>query len=198
VAEIKLRQGWLYKSGSGAGPSVRLLKAHPTWYYSDARFYANAIMAHYTATDAGTAKTMAQRRMRPRAPDDHVTSWHITIDQQGVIWQMVPVTKGAWHCASERRVECRDGAMRQVNRCAVGIELEGHGDVFTEAQVQAACEVWRVLVRVLDIPQERAMLQHSAFSDNRRDPGPVWMREHAQVVLDYAFLGIDDYCQRPA
>lgn len=77
---------------------------------------------------------------------------------------------------------------RLPNACAIGIELEGYGQVFPEPQVVAACRVWRALVNAYGIPRELAMLEHSRFDPERRaDPGPIWMAGHAGRVLVHAF-----------
>lgn len=147
-------------------------------------------MAHYTATDPGTADAMAKRRARERTADDRAASWHITICADGRIVQMVPFRRVAWHCArgTLRDVD-RSLPRTSINQAAIGIELEGHGRKFPDAQVQAAMRVWRALVRAYGIPRELAMLEHSRFDPKRRsDPGPVWMARHAGEVLDAAYL----------
>lgn len=157
-----------------------------------------AIVAHYTATAPGTAESMLRRRMRPYpeyvAAEQKAhrvargkTSWHVTIEADGEIFQAVEFTRMAYHAGSStaRKVP---GLNLRANHCAIGIELVGHGDAFTPAQVAAAKRVWRALVRRYGIAREHAMIAHSALDPTRRrDPGELWMQTHAPGVLDFAF-----------
>lgn len=179
-------EGWLY------GPNVKRVPAHPSWYYdslSTMNSLPLAIVAHYTATAPGTARSMARRRKRARAREDRAASWHVTVASNGVIWQMVPFTAGAWHAGS-RTARPIPGTGMKANRCSIGVELEGHGVIFPDAQVEAAKGLWRALVHKYSIPQALAMVEHSKLDPTRRrDPGPIWMRDVAPEVLDYAFRG---------
>ena len=171
--------GWLY------GDGVLRLAADPSWFGDDMPAGPLAIVAHYTATLPGTAITMATRRIVRRRANDRAASWHVTIAADGTIIQMISFAAQAWHCA--RGIVPVNGGTRP-NACAIGIELEGHGQIFPERQVEAACRVWRALVNAYDISRALAMLAHSRFDPERRsDPGPVWMNEHAAHVLNYAF-----------
>lgn len=181
TGELRVSDGWLF------GYGVQHLPAHASWYGSGMPLGPRAIVAHYTATAPGAAVSMASRRMVARGRTDRQASWHITIATTGDVIQMVPLDRRAWHCASGL-VRLGAGSALRPNACAIGIELEGLGDVFPATQVAAAQRVWRALVRAYGIPRELAMLEHSALDPARRsDPGPVWMREHAPGVLDRAF-----------
>jgi N-acetyl-anhydromuramyl-L-alanine amidase AmpD len=176
---LQVVHGWLH------GEGVQCVPADPSWFGEDMPYGPRAIVAHYTATAPGTALTMAKRRIVPRLNDDRAVSWHVTIGADGTIIQMVSFESQAWHCATG--IVPFHGGMRP-NKCAVGIELEGHGTEFPDPQVQAACRVWRALVDAYDIPRELAMLEHARLDPGRRsDPGPIWMGEHATRVLDHAF-----------
>jgi hypothetical protein len=170
-------------SGSGVDPIL----AHPSWYSGPMPDGPLAIAVHYTATRPGTARSLHERRLKRRVPVvQRNTSWHITIAADGAVYQMVPLDHMARHC--ER------GAIagQRPNACSIGIELEGHGDVFPEAQVAAACRVWRVLVREYSIPRSLAMIGHSDLDpEHRSDPGPVWTSEHAARVLEHAFAEVN-------
>ncbi|ACY18210.1 N-acetylmuramoyl-L-alanine amidase [Haliangium ochraceum] len=178
---LEMAGGWL------SGPGVVHLRAHASWFGAAMPAGPLAIMAHYTATDPGTARAMAERRVRERTSQNRPASWHITIDHEGTIWQMVAASACAWHCA-RGKVDGPSGKKLSINQAVVGIELEGHGEEFTAAQIEAACRVWRALVRTYAIPDHLAMLEHSRYDPGRRvDPGPVWMKQHAQRVLAFAF-----------
>lgn len=177
LGELRVIDGWL------RGDGVQRVPADPSWYGGPMPDGPLAIMAHYTATDPGTAETMARKRVPARHRDDRAASWHLTIAQDGRIWQMVPLTQAAWHC---RRGYALGPTRkhRRINDCAIGVELEGHGDHFPAAQITAAMALWPALVRAYGIPRRHAMLEHSQYDPGRRrDPGPVWMRECAPVVL---------------
>lgn len=103
------------------------------------------------------------------AASNRAASWHVCVGHDGVLWRRVPFLRGAWHCAKGTI----DG--HRVNACAIGIELEGHGDSFPEAQVAAAGRVTGALVAAYEIPREQTGRGHREFDPARRsDPGPVW------------------------
>ena len=174
--------GWLH------GPNIQRIPAHPSWFTARlASGESLGIMAHYTNTGAGTAEVMARRRTRPLRDTDRRASWHLTIAGDGQVVQMVPCLAGAWHCR-RGRVTAANGKRYRINRSVLGIELEGFGRAFPPAQVRAAAQVWAALVRHYSIAPDLAMLQHSEFDPKRRkDPGPVWMKQHAPRVLRYAY-----------
>lgn len=178
AGELRVVDGWLH------GPGVTRLCAESSWFGGRMLRGPQAIVAHYTATDPGTALSMAERRLLPRGGADRAASWHVTIAQDGAVYQMVPLASQAWHVASKAPV---GRGLPRANECAIGIELEGHGDRFPALQVDAACRVWRALVTAYPIPRELAMVQHAALQSNRSDPGPAWMRDHAGWVLDAAY-----------
>lgn len=202
--ELVVVDGWL------KGPGAEIITADPSWYGGPMPQGPLAIVAHYTATDPGTAlaivgrrylgaSEIARRLLRAKsfecelpngkaitiASVPRAASWHVTIAQDGTVFQGVPLTAMAWHVAAPTRLNVPGGL--RANACAIGIELEGHGDVFPPAQVEAARRVWRALVRAYSIPRELAMLAHSDLQDNRSDPGPEWMGRHAGIVLEHAF-----------
>lgn len=176
--EMRVVDGWLM------GRDVERIAIHPTRFGWRMGYGPLAIVAHYTATDPGSARSLATRRVSPLGARERNTSWHITIAADGAIYQMVPLECQAWHVASSEPVA---NGLR-ANHCAIGIELEGHGEHFPDAQVESAKRVWRALVTAFKIPRERAMVEHSALQDNRSDPGQVWIGAHAEAVLDAAYL----------
>lgn len=168
-----------------SGPGVEQVMAHPSWYSGPMPDGPLAIVAHYTATDPGAARSLHERRTKRRGMLARNTSWHITIAADGAVYQMVPLDRMARHCG--RGII----AGQRPNACSIGIELEGHGDVFPEVQVAAACRVWRALVREYKIPRARAMIGHSVLDPaHRSDPGKVWTGVHAARVLDHAFAEV--------
>jgi hypothetical protein len=193
--------GWL------SGDGVERLAFDASWYGGAMPRGPLAIVAHYTDTAPGTAVEIAERRAVARGlllalqeergtpfeaelPDGrkkvihHVpknTSWHLTVCADGRVLQHVPLGRCARHVGP--------GRVRglPVNQAAVGIELEGDGSHFPEAQVRGAMRAWRAVVRAHGIARDLAMLEHSRFDPKRRaDPGRVWMDEHAPFVLAHA------------
>lgn len=181
-AEMTIPGHWL------EGPGVTQVPAHTSWYGGTlAAGRPLGIVAHYTATDPGTAMAMASRRARPFVSEqDRLASWHISIEADGSVVQMVPLHHRAWHAGSSTAKPVP--ALGNANANTIGIELVGHGKEFPPAQVEAAKQVWRALVRRYGIEREHAMITHQSIDPTRRsDPGPVWIGEHAQAVLDAAY-----------
>lgn len=128
-----------------------------------------AIVWHFTATDHGTARSLARRIRTYRRGLDRAASWHVIVAHDGVHWQSVPFLRGAWHCATG------EIAGHRVNACSVGIELEGHGDRFPAEQVFAAARLIRTLAHAYPIREVDAMHGHREYDPARRsDPGPIW------------------------
>lgn len=168
---------------------AKRIEMHPSWRYASLRTPGSkplAIVAHYTATDPGTAISMAKRRTKPRTKDDRAASWHLSIEADGTVVQMAPLTVGCWHAGSNTAKKIP--GVGWANRTAIGVELVGYGKEFPPAQVEAACRVWRAIVREYSIPREHAMITHQSIDPTRKaDPGRVWMGEHAPRVLDAAY-----------
>lgn len=195
VERLHIEDGWL------VGPGVQRVEMHASWRYSWLSTPLHeplAIVAHYTATDPGTALGMAKRRQRPWSefaaefrkdyPGKPVpqNSWHLSIEAGGGIVQMAPLTSGCWHVGSPTAKQIP--GVGWGNRTAVGIELVGWGKSFPPAQVEAAHHVWRAIVRAYGIKREHAMVTHQSIDPTRReDPGPVWMKQHAPDVLAFAY-----------
>jgi N-acetylmuramoyl-L-alanine amidase-like protein len=183
--EVHVQSHWL------VGPNVHRLDADPSWFGGPLdEGSPGGIVAHFTDTDPGTAMAMAKRRARRFGldPGDRLASWHITVDTDGSIVVMIPLDHRAWHAGSSSALPVP--GLGPANAHTVGIELVGFGKVFTPAQVTAAAQVWRAVVRQYAIPRELAMITHQSIDPARRDdPGPVWMGNHAANVLDFAYHG---------
>ena len=182
--ELAVVDGWL------VGPGVTRIDAHASWFGGPiAGGRPRGIVAHFTATGPGTALAMARRRQHPYGsdPDDRLASWHVTVESDGSLVQMIALDRVAWHAGSStaRKVP----GLGWANQTTTGVELVGFGRDFPPAQVSAAKSVWRALVQAYEIPREHAMIQHSEIDPIRRDdPGPTWMGQHADAVLAHAYL----------
>lgn len=183
VDAMTVADGWL------VGPGVTTIPADPSWYgHVLVNGKPEGIVWHYTATEPGTAIAMAKRRARKFGldPDDRAASWHLSIETDGSIIQMLPLDHVAWHVGSPTAKQI-PGVGWGNNTCAA-IELVGHGKAFPAAQVAAARTVARALVGRYGIPREHAMITHQSIDPTRReDPGLVWMAEHAPGVLAFAY-----------
>jgi N-acetyl-anhydromuramyl-L-alanine amidase AmpD len=171
--------GWL------RGPAVRRVPSHRSWTSGRRPTPAHAptaLLWHYTATNHGTAERMAKNRVPRRKPNDRPASWHVTVAADGVLWQQVSFLEVAWHCGKGRIGDYR------VNECAVGIELEGHGDAFPEEQVGAATLLVRRLAGVYGLDREDCAHGHRDYDPARRaDPGPVWAGGVLPDLLEVVF-----------
>jgi len=173
-------EGWL------VGDEVQSMPMHSSWRYAKLSTQHGdplAIVAHTSATNPGTARSMGRRRTSPRQPEDRAASWHISVEADGSIIQMASCEVGTWHAAGHIK-----GA-GPANRVSVGIELIGwEKGPWPAAQVQGACRVWRAIVQSYGIKRELAMVPHAVIDPQRRsDPGAEWMTKHAELVLDYAY-----------
>lgn len=171
--------GWL------EGDQVEYIRAHPSWHYpklSTPHGDPLAIVAHASATKHGTARVMANNRIRPRTLKDRAASWHISVEADRIV-QMISCEAGAWHAI---------GAIKgagPANRVSVGIELVGYEQgPFPDAQVLNYARVTRAIVQSYGIPRALALVPHAVIDPDRRsDPGRVFMTEHAPHVLAFAF-----------
>ena len=144
-----------------------------------------AIVWHFTATDHGTARSLARRIRSYKRGVDRAASWHVIVAHDGVIWQSVPLLRGAWHCAKGTI------AGHRVNACSIGVELEGRGYTFSHDQVWAAGLLVRTLRETYDIQPEQAGHGHSEFDPKRRsDPGPIWSMRELPGLLQRAYRDV--------
>jgi N-acetyl-anhydromuramyl-L-alanine amidase AmpD len=171
------------------GPGVTRVAMHASWFgKAMTTGRPRGIVAHYTATNAGTALAMARRRARSfgQDKDDRLASWHVTIEADGSIVAMIALDRIAWHAGSSTARPVP--GLGNANASTIGIELVGHGKAFPAAQVEAAARVWRAVIQHYGIARAHAMISHASIDPGRRaDPGPVWMAEHAPDVLEYAY-----------
>lgn len=168
---------------------VTSVLSHDTWK-GGIMLGVEGIVAHYSATDHGTAVAMAKRRTKPHGSDPShpksKSSWHISIEGDGSIVQMIPFTQVANHAGGDGSIQIP--GIGWANNHTIGIELIGHGTSFSDAQVASAALVWRSLTSFYEISREHAMISHQSINPTHRsDPGPVWMNQYAELVLDYAF-----------
>ncbi len=92
-------------------------------------------------------------------------SAHLWIAKTGVVWQLLPLNVKGWHAG----VSEYDGESN-VNSFSIGIENQGTGDEWPEAQVQANKEVIYALYKEYHIED---CVGHEDVAPGRKvDPGP--------------------------
>jgi hypothetical protein len=176
--------GWL------EGDGVTLVKSDPSWWGGPLKTGApTGVVCHVSATKAGTALNMAKRRARKFGtdPDDRLSSWHASVESSGALVQMVSFRCRAFHAGSPTSKVIP--GLGWANSCTTGIELIGfEKGPFPEAQVAGYARLLRALHQRYGIRREHAMITHQSIDPTRRsDPGRVWMRDHAEAVLAYAY-----------
>jgi hypothetical protein len=91
------------------------------------------VVWHGTATPRRDAKgrpisvalLKAIRQMGGRS-----ASWHLLVDDAGVIWQSIPFTRAAWHAGSPSAASVVIGTrLVPPNLCSIGIEMVNAGEV---------------------------------------------------------------------
>lgn len=138
------------------------------------------VMLHYTATDHGTARALANRIRTYDPAKDRAASWHVIVAHDGVLWQSIPFERGAWHCAKGRIHS------HTINRSTIGIEIEGHGadkHPPPAEQVAALERLYRAILAAYRIGLDFLALEHRKYDPSRRaDPGDGWARIAADIV----------------
>ena len=126
-------------------------------------------------------------------------SAHYLISEEGVVTQLVPEDKRAWHAG----VSCWRGE-KDVNSASVGIELDhpGHAEenggycAFADAQIEALIPLLARIVTKYDIPRA-SVVGHSDVAPARKiDPGEYfpWDRlaQHGLCLPKPAKLDLGD------
>lgn len=180
--------GWL----QGAGVAhVPIHKSYCYQHLTTKNLKPGGVVWHTSDTNAGTAMNMAKRRVRPYDPSDkslRQSSWHISIEQQeDLIVQMLPLTNGAFHAASETARMIK--GLGWANHTTASIELISPDDkAFPRVQVLNAARVLEAITTWSGMDRKFAGITHAEIDPSRRsDPGKVWMINHMDNVLEYAY-----------
>lgn len=177
--------GWLVTA-----PGIFVRMAHPSWYSSEMRLKTLSgkpvgLVWHFSSTNPGTGAAMARNKQVPRKKTDRESSFHLSIDTDGTIWQSVPFLRPAWH-AGLGDPYSGPGVKKPVspNHALVGIELVGHGKTYTEAQVKAAGLLVAALCEKYGWDSAACRHEHVHFDPERRtDTGEPWRSTHLPIVL---------------
>jgi N-acetylmuramoyl-L-alanine amidase len=114
---------------------------------------------HYTGSNSlqGALSWLCHPRAKVSA--------HLVIAKTGLVWQLVPFNRKAWHAG----VSSYDGRAN-VNDFSIGIENVGLGDDWFEAQIQANIDVLDALYPFYQIEDT---VGHCDVAPGRKsDPGP--------------------------
>jgi len=140
----------------------------PSPNFNDRALPISMLVIHYT--EMKPVETALDRLTDPEAG----VSAHYLISEEGVVTQLVPEEKRAWHAGVSYWRGHKD-----VNSASVGIELDhpGHGGgyrEFAEAQFQALVPLVARIVKSHDIPRTN-VVGHSDVAPARKiDPGELF------------------------
>ncbi len=130
------------------------------------------LVLHYTGM------TTAEAALERLCDADAGVSAHYVIEENGVIWRLVPENRRAFHAG----VSCWEGES-DLNSVSLGIEIVNPGHEwgyrpFPEAQMSSVERLCRELIRRYSIPPHR-LVGHSDIAPTRKsDPGELfdWAR----------------------
>lgn len=141
----------------------------------DARPVGRAIdmlVLHYTGMESPEAALA-----RLGDPEAKVSA-HYLIDEDGILYRLVPEARRAWHAG----LSAWEGE-RNVNGCSIGIELVNPGHefgyrAFPEPQMAALIRLARALLARHPIPAWRVLGHSDVAPDRKQDPGELfgWAR----------------------
>jgi len=134
-------------------------------------------------TEAHGCEAMANR-LKKLDPNDQV-SWHLLIGRDGVVWQSVPLIRGAWHIR-KKAPNTLPGKTQSARWYLLGVEMEHiAGENYTAEQVDtlarvvAAFRAWHP-----EWPRRALEWGHAQFDpERRRDPSPEF-RSLLAGILD--------------
>lgn len=130
----------------------------------------NMVLLHYTGMD--NTLEAAKLLCNPEAE----VSAHYLVFEDGVIWQLIPETKRAWHAGKGMWKKNSD-----INSCSIGIEIANRGHnypdqdpeppEFPEIQMKSVAHLVKDIMTRWKIAPER-LLGHSDIAPERKtDPG---------------------------
>lgn len=165
----EVKDHWLYKDGE-------MVSVKPSPNYGGV-ITPEMVVIHYTG-DNGTGG------LQWLTSKGSNVSAHLWIAKTGVIWQVLPFNIRAWHAG----VSEYDGRS-DCNSWSIGIENQGIGDSWPEAQIQANIGV---LVALHKAYQINYVVGHSDVAPGRKvDPGPLYPWERIYAGLADAGIKYD-------
>ncbi len=130
------------------------------------------LVLHYTGMT--NAKVALDRLCNP----DFGVSAHYVIDEEGLVWRLVPETLRAWHAGASYWAGESD-----INSRSIGVELVNPGHehgyrVFPDAQMAALIELSRGILTRHPIPPHRILGHSDVAPDRKLDPGELFGWRH--------------------
>lgn len=153
----------------------------PSPNFNDRQLPITMAVIHYT--EMKPVETALERLTDPEAG----VSAHYLISEEGVVTQLVPESKRAWHAGKSFWRGIKD-----VNSASVGIELDhpGHDEAnggyrnFTDAQIGALTPLLARIVKDYDIPRANVVGHSDVAPMRKTDPGELFPWERlAQIGL---------------
>jgi N-acetylmuramoyl-L-alanine amidase len=126
------------------------------------------LVLHYTGMTTPTAAL--ERLCDPEAR----VSAHYVVEENGVIWRLVPESRRAFHAG----VSCWEGE-RDLNAVSLGLEIVNPGHEwgyrqFAEAQMESVKELCRNLIARHPIPPHRVVGHSDIAPERKNDPGELF------------------------
>lgn len=200
---LNVLNNWLYINNQ----AVQSVPCDTAKYDADKTNTVQYIVHHYTAST--TAKSAHQSYQDPTTQ----ASWHLTIDRDGNVYQLLGFDKVAWHAG-----ESAYGGFNFLNPVSIGIEhvnagpltmknqqlvtwtgqpvanqdvyLDSSGNSwmnYTQQQIQASAQVTLFLARTFKV---RDIVSHSQICvppGRKQDTGPAW--QSTLNSIRQAYLG---------
>jgi len=140
--------------------------------------HPDTLILHYTGMASGKAALDWLCN-----PESGVSS-HYFIDQNGLVTQMVPEEKRAWHAGKSFWKGDTD-----INSASIGIEIDNPGHEggcppFSRIQMQAVIRLCRDILARNQIPAERVLAHSDVAPGRKRDPGEWfdWKHLHQEGI----------------
>lgn len=152
----------------------------PSPHYDERKAPISMIVLH--ATHSKTLTKTLDRFFLCRAPNR--ISTHYLITRKGIIFQMVPDDKRAWHAGVARWGQITE----DINSHSIGIEFQCAGkngvfEPFTKAQINAGLDLCRQLMERYHISPENVVGHEHIAPERKTDPGTgfpwhLFVRQH--------------------
>ena len=126
------------------------------------------LLLHYTGMQSATAAIA-----RLRDPVSRVSS-HYVVEEDGLVWQLVPETRRAWHAGVS---SWRGNSV--LNDRSIGVEIVNPGHQwgyrpFPALQMAAVCELCLGILARHSVPSRNVIGHSDVAPDRKQDPGELF------------------------
>ena len=154
--KFTVKDNWLYEDNNP-------VEQHPSPNHGN-EMVPRLIVIHYTASSPDDAAA-GDISWLCKPQGKRSVSAHLVVRKDGSVVQLIPFNLVAWH-AGESEYE----GERYVNRFSIGIENDGRGDYWPDAQIEANRAIIEALFEVYPIQD---VVGHEDVAPGRKpDPGP--------------------------